>query len=452
MLSGRVIGNMALPVEIGRRGLGRHDRALIFGLAFVARALLLVIVTLSGVDLFRWSLDSWEYTAAASAILEGDWGFYMFVLRTPGYPLLLAGFRLLFQLESPQLVAWLPFQIALSSVNAVLAARIIATLSGHRCVALVGGIMIALDPMMLGTETPLLSEALANPALTAALFFFLRWLGVRRVCDFGLALLSIQIAVLTRPSLLYYTAILVLVILLIDRKLWRYALALLVAVSLLVAAWTLRNVHYTGIPTYSTAGVYNFLFYKSVSTEALVTGRSPEEIAWDYALEIETRLGDPGQLNTEYFPVGNFDYLYVSDAARYHVMAEMAREKLFKFHVWHLVKMPYHIFKMFYINPIVTLPEPVRLVLTTAEFLLVALGSWQWIRLRRLLWQHVLVFGTLAYVVLGTAFFLALPANRYMTAMAPFWYMLMALGVFWLHSRAVFLTSGHLRRFRLLGS
>ena len=408
--------------------LTKRDRLMVFGMAFLARAILLVLVTWAGTDLFRWSLDSWEYTATAQSILDGDWGFYMFVLRTPGYPLLLAGLRLLFQLQSPQLVVWLPFQLALSSLGVVFATWIINYLTGDRRLALVAGILMALDPMMVGAETPLLSEALANPTLFGAQFFLLRWFRQRRLRDFGVAVVLLQIAVLTRPAILYFIGILLLVMLLQDWRRWRFALALLVGFSLPVAAWTYRNIHYTGIPTYSTAGVYNLLFYKSVSTEALVTGHTPGDIAWDYALEVETRLGDPDRLNTEYFPVGNYDYLYVNDAARYAVMSDLAREKLFEFHVWHLVKLPYHVFQNFYNNQTIKLPPPLQLALTLLGFGLAGVGLWQWLRRKRPLWQHALVLGTIAYVVLGTAFYLALPANRYMTTMAPHWYLMMALG------------------------
>ena len=108
--------NSANPLDRLNR-LTARDRLIIFGVTVAARFLLLIWVVVAGIDPFRWSLDSWEYMATMGAIRDNNWGYFLFVSRTPGYPLLLRGFNILFGLNSPQMVAWLPFQAALTALS-----------------------------------------------------------------------------------------------------------------------------------------------------------------------------------------------------------------------------------------------------------------------------------------------------------------------------------------------
>ncbi len=367
------------------------------------------------------------------AILAGDWSFYMFGLRTPGYPLLLAGFRSLFQISSSQVLVWLVFQIALTSTGVILAMWVIHHLTQERRVALIGGLVLALDPMMLGAEVPLLSEALFITTFNALLFFILRWFSNNRWYTLLAAIAMLQIAVATRASSQYFIVILAIGILLFDWRRWPYILIIALGFCLPVGLWTARNIHYNGISAYSTAAVYNLLFYKSVSTESMVTGKSPDELAWEYAREVETRLGDPNNLDTEHFPVGNYDYLYVSDPERYEVMSTLGKEKLRQFHIWHLAKLPWHVFKNFLENvtfaTIIPVPYAIQFSATLISVGLFALGIWRWLKIKHQLWQHAFVVLTVGYFVLGTAFFLALPASRYMAHLGAFWGMLVALGI-----------------------
>lgn len=405
------------------------DRLIVFLAAVAARAGILVWAKSAIPDLFRWSLDSWEYMGMMLAIRDWNWGFYMFTLRPPGYSLLLTGFNRLFHLRAPQMLAFLPFQALLTSLSAVIAMHIIYRLTKSRSLSILGGLVLALDPMMVGAEAPILSEALFNPALIVSQLFLLRWLSKRRWRDFVICLVALQLMVLTRATGMYYITVILAVIIAYDRRLWRFALLLLAGFSLPILVWTARNIYYTGISTYSTAASYNLLFYKAVSTELLRSDKSAHELAWDYANELERRLGNPPPT---VFPVGNYDYLYPQDADRYKMMTKMGFEKLREFHVLHLVKVPWTIYSHFSRNETLkSLIRPgIQIPLTLLSLSIFALGGVEWIREKRPLWQHIFILGTGAYFMLGTGFFMAgNTASRYMSALGVCWALLIALGL-----------------------
>lgn len=418
-----------MPILLPRPKPGFMDRLIVFAVAFVARASVLIWAKTTITDLFRWNQDTWEYMAMMLAIRDWDWGFYMFTLRTPGYPLLLTGFNRLFHLEPPQMLTWLSFQAMLTSLSAVLAMWIIFRLTKSRAWSILGGLILALDPMFVGAETPILSEALFNPALITAQLFLLRWLDKRRWSDFWISMVALQVMVLTRATGMFYIAVIAAVVIAYNWRLWRYALLLVVGFALPVIAWTARNHHYTGISTYSTATSYNLLFYKAVSTEVLRSDKSADELAWEYAAELERRIGNPPPT---VYPVGNYDYLYPQDSERYAMMTTMAREKLFEFHLWHLVKLPWTIFRHFSHNSelLAIFPLKFQAPWTVLLLALFALGGVEWLREKRPLWQHVLIGGTCAYFILGTGFVMAGNTTaRYMTALGFCWALLIALGL-----------------------
>jgi hypothetical protein len=396
------------------------------------RAVILLWANAQQIDVFRWALDSWEYMSSMMAIRQGDWGHYMFILRPPGYPLILSGFNGLFGTTPPQMVTWLPFQAALTAIGTVVAVHILYRVTQRRDVALIGGILLAIDPIILGAEVPLLSEALFNPALLVAQLFLLRWLCNHRWSAFLICILALQVMVLMRPIGIYVVVIFVIVILFNNWKYWPYGIVMVLGFSVPIFLWTARNSTYTGINTYSTATVYNLLFYKAISTESMVMNTDPDELAWNYAREIETRLGNPNALDTRFFPVGNYTYLYVDNPARYKVMSDMANEKLAQFHVWHFVKLPYTFLRDFVSNETLRalIPAPVQWLITIVYLIIVPLGIWKWFKQSRPRWQHILVLGMTAYFMLGSAFMLpGNTASRYFSPVMVYWLLLFILGI-----------------------
>jgi|GEM_PF-1266424 len=414
-----------------------HHRISLFAAAYLVRAALVLIVMGSGISILEWNADSWEFLGMTHAINQGDWGFYMFGLRTPGYPMLLSAFSQGFDLALPQMTAWIPFQVALTSLSVVLSADIVARLTKNRIWAIAAGLLLVFDPLVLSGDVALISETLFNPALVGAQWLVLRWLTNRRIRDFFGAALLLQVAVLTRPSAQFFIVIVLAVILLYDRRLWRWTILLAFLFLLPIAVWTARNIAFNDIPSYSTAGIYNLLFYKNVSTDSLVTGRSPDEIVWAYALEVETLAGDASRLDRRYFPVGNYDYLYVADAARYQAMNRLAIDKFLEFHVWHVVKMPYHLLQLFSESRTMSLfiPLTVQRGIAVVMLTLFTIGGLQWLTTRRPAWQKWLVIGVPFYFIATSLVLLALPEMRYMSQFGTYWALLVVGGAGWLIQR-----------------
>jgi hypothetical protein len=412
--------------------LGFRDRLLIFSLAFLARAVLMVWA-ISRVDIFRWSLDTWEYMATMIAMRDGAWDFYMFTYRTPAYPALLRLFSATFGLQPPQMTVWLPLQAVITALGVVIAAHLLYRLTRNKSITLLASLLLAVFPPNLAGETPILSESLFNVSLLIAQLFLLRWVSHQRLWDFMLCILALDTMVLSRATGQYIIVVIVLVILCYRWQLWIYTLPLIVLFSLPIILWTAHNNATYGINTYSTASAYNFLFYKAPSTESMVTGRSPDDLAWDYSHIIEDRIGNPPRTesNAKAFPVGNYDYLYVTDPVRWQAMSELASEKLREFHLLHLVKAPYIIVKQFFSYDTLdrVIPRWLQIILALSTLGFGVIGIWEWIRQRRQLWQHVLVLGMVAYFLISVAMYNPISNIRYLSSFGVYWCLFMALGI-----------------------
>jgi len=404
----------------------------LFALAFLVRAALTVWATIEIPEIFRWNLDTWEYMGMMLAIEEGDWGFYMFILRPPGYSLALTGFKTLTGITAPQMVAWFPIQAAFTSAAVVLGAQLVQHLTQQRRLALLTGIVLAVHPVFLAGDVPMVSEALFNALLLLAQLFFVRWLRSQRWREFFICVVALQWVVLTRATGQYYVLILLAAAIVYDRRLWRQAVLLALLFSIPVAVWIARNRHYTGISTYSTNSTYSMLFYRLVSTEKLITGDDPADIAWEFGSEIERRLtGDPDALPSSY-PVGNYDYLYPQNSDRYRIMEQLRTEKLLETHVFNLVKFPAHLFNNFGRNYVLQRLHPawkwISVCVGGLSFLLFGLGVIQWFRVRRPAWQHILVVGTISYFMLGSTLFMGIPDARLGSSTGLGWALFIALG------------------------
>ncbi|MFZ4828447.1 MAG: hypothetical protein ACOYLB_13940 [Phototrophicaceae bacterium] len=407
-------------------------------LAFAARALTLLWGYSQGINPLHWDSDSWEYTAMVIAIQQGDWAFNMFTLRAPFYSIILSGFISLFSLSVPQLLVWFHFQNALTALGVVLGAKSIYLLTGRRSVSLIGGLILCLHPIMLSAEVPLLSESLFNVFCSAGLYLLLNWIKQPKLGFIIGSATCFAMAVFTRATGQYLLLILVVVMLLYDARRWKSIMLFVAIYSLPIIGWTAHQQHYYGINTYSTAGVFNLAFYKSISTERLFTDESAVEIAYRYAERIERAIGDDAKLSEVQArtlpPNADHDYLYVTNANRYQEMAKIAQEKLFQYHAWHLVKMPYHILQMFHRNGMLEAYRntPLYMLGTATTVTVMLVGAITWLSLRPPLWKVALVLGSCAYFIGGSAFYLGLPAQRFLSPIMPYGSFLMAYGGIWM--------------------
>ncbi|MGP1272211.1 MAG: glycosyltransferase family 39 protein [Phycisphaerales bacterium] len=165
-----------------------RDLAIVLSAAFTLR--LLAVLTLPLII----TNDGAFYLLWGTQIADGTWPDLP-ATRTPGYPMLLG---IMFAMLDQSAAAVLIVQHTLGAATAALAWWIGRSIGG-RFVALAGGLLVALDPWLLGlssfalSETPSVALALCAVALAAA-----RPRGWRLV----LAGLAIGAAVLVRPSML----------------------------------------------------------------------------------------------------------------------------------------------------------------------------------------------------------------------------------------------------------
>lgn len=219
--------------------------------------------------------DSLTYLGPAKMLLAG-WGFATKpgvpeVLRTPGYPLLLAAFG----------TRVVPVIVLQHIINVGLAVAIYHfALRQGRFVALAAAILFALDPPTVHYANKLLTETLFTALLFVA--FVLadaghpeRSDGSRRLSSFAsLAMttlhgLLVGILVITRPvAILYF---LVVAAVWAIQRVPRRTIAIFVAAALAVPlAWALRNRIVAGDFTVSVIGANNLLLHRAAGAMAIL--------------------------------------------------------------------------------------------------------------------------------------------------------------------------------------
>ncbi len=183
--------------------------------------------------------DSTEYLAAATQIHDGS-EVGLSVVRTPGYPVFLAGLFTLFGLDQNAILAG---HHLLGILSAVLLAWAIAPLAGPRGAAAVG-IMFSLDPFVLAFESYLLTETLALHLVVLSAALVIRGRGRGPLVGLLLGLL-LGAAALTRPALQAIVPFFALGWLLMHGRGWsgRAGGAVVVAagIALLLVPWTQFN-------------------------------------------------------------------------------------------------------------------------------------------------------------------------------------------------------------------
>lgn len=381
--------------------------------------------------------DAAEYDILATHLVE-DRGFdhIIFGLRPPLLPVFFAGIYALTGRE-PYVAVF--FNLILGALTAPLTYKLALRLLRHRAVALLAGLFVTADLAFIEASVTMMSEPLHNFLLIAALF----WLTVhlqtgRRGALLATALL-VSLALLTRPITVYFAPVLAATILLYRprewRRSWQQAAALVALCAVPVLMWSFRNLHYRGSFSFSTSGPFTMLYYKAVSVESHATGRDPNEVAIEVALEVERRMGNTAitRADVEDFPVGRDADRFTTSAERERLLSRMALERLRAYPVWAVVMTGVSLVRQFIPSVL-----PVPLWLQWAQiilYLLLGLAGYVYAWRRRERFFLLLSQGTIVY-------YLALPAlshaglytSRYRTPYIPFIAMFAALGVEWLYA------------------
>jgi hypothetical protein len=203
--------------------------------------------------------DSFTYLEPARNLIRGL-GFtnangLIETLRTPGYPLLLAGFGL-------RIVPMIVFQHLLNVALAVAIYHLVMRRLGDRVVATAAAILFAIDTPTLHYANKILTETL----FTALLFIVFALVVYAR--KLPLAGVLTGVLVLIRPVAIAYFVVVALCLLL--RRIPLRTVAIYVALALVLpAGWGLRNLHHTGVFTISSIGGSSMLTYRAAGALAI---------------------------------------------------------------------------------------------------------------------------------------------------------------------------------------
>jgi hypothetical protein len=202
--------------------------------------------------------DSFTYLAPARSLIRGL-GFtnagLIETLRTPSYPLLLAGFGL-------RIVPVIVFQHLLNVAIAVAIYLFVMRRLGDRFVAIAAAMLFAIDTPTLHYANKILTETL----FTALLFVVFGLVVYAR--KLPLAGVLTGVLVLIRPVAIAYFVV-VAVCLALQRVRLR-TIAIYAALALVLpVGWGLRNLHHTGVFTISPIGGINLLTYRAAGALAI---------------------------------------------------------------------------------------------------------------------------------------------------------------------------------------
>ena len=238
---------------------------------------------------------AWEYQGAARSLLAGDgiprdasllWGFH-----PPLYSVFIAAvWKVLGVHIGPIFVA----QAVLFAFTAALLARITMMVTGRVSLALLAGVLFSFDPLALSQVHTIEAEPLEMFLLVLAVLLLLRAVmrigpGSHHLRDVVLAGAVLGLATLARDVAAFIALALALALvvwwLLRDQRAkirWGLPLAMVAAVCLVIAPWTVLNWRATGdfIPV-STLGGFNLWLGNNPATLRALRGPFPTQAAVD---------------------------------------------------------------------------------------------------------------------------------------------------------------------------
>jgi len=251
---------------------------LILGLAFLARVLCWLPGATQPEKFF--TPDATGYVALASDLHAGylepqSGSFVVGLSRTPAYPVFLGALLGTFHGSLPAVVL---AQIGLSVVTVWLTCVLATRLVGHRA-AIVGGLLLALDPVSILYSCLLQPETLFTALLLVATLYWLRAMEAPSWRPAAAAGLMLGIAALTRPIGLFLPLWLAPVVWLRrdGRNKTALLLCFLLASSVPIVGWMAKNQIQTGFPVFSIAGDSSLFDYRAAGALAEDEGISREQ-------------------------------------------------------------------------------------------------------------------------------------------------------------------------------
>lgn len=326
---------MPLPTSYPRPAIGRSS-LFVLAISLLARGWVLYHrLAIQGIrpdQLVGSDVAGW-LGIARHFYLNGDLSYWFLAARPPFFPATVA---LVYALGGNNLHAAILqtlFGALVPVVGYMMAGRLLVHSEGVQSpeqVSLVVGIALALDPASISTSATLLSEPLFNLTFTLCLLSLTMFVQDRHVRDLLLCGLWLALAMLTRPTAVFFWLVIPLILFLIVKNWWRPALVLAGIGLAVYLGWSYRNLHYAGVFTYTTQANYHLLFYRAVSAEHLATGRTVDDLYADYAREVYLAIGDPEAAVNAHSDT--FFLLIVPDSpAEYAAIGRLARQKLLRY-------------------------------------------------------------------------------------------------------------------------
>lgn len=377
------------------------------------------------------SRDQWEYRAMALSLLNGEgFTYFDFSLRPPVYPLFIA---LIYSFVPDNYVFVLWLQLPLAAASVVLAYKIAYLLTRSRAIALLTGILLAIEPSHLDTASSVMSETIHNLCLLIAIYYLVRQLRDKRMIYAIAHGFFAGLAFLSRAVTVYLPLLTSGVLLVYKPRSWKKALAAFTAALVLGSLWSYRNFVEAGFFSISGTGSYTLLFYKMVSVESRATGRDPQDVAADYAYQVEQRLGNTNITRDELFDnaVGRTENLH-PDSARKAVIDQLAREKVFDYPVWFTIMTLVATVLLYEPVPLIPIPIAIQIIYTGGLLVFCIMGIV--CSLRDHSYDLCVIGGCviLYYVALTSLSMSGLVQTRFRTPFMPFLIMFSAYGIVWL--------------------
>lgn len=359
----------------------------VFGLSLLARGSLLAVrLGIEGVSP-RWlggsDVPGW-LGMASHLYLNRDLSYWLMGARPPLFPLTVA---LVYALGGTTLHAAILQAVfgALTPVLGFLLARRLflrLDLPSPERLALLAGCVMALDPASVSASVALLAEPLFNLLFTACLLALTIFIQERRWQALAASALWMALAMLTRPTAIYFWLVAPLILIPLVREWWRPVLVLAAVGLAVYLGWSWRNLRYHGVFTYSLQTNFSLLFLRALSAEHLATGASPDDLQVAYVRDLYLGIGDTGSAELA-APEHFWRFLVADSPALYRQMGRMAREKLLRYWPYALLSTGVGAWRMFGITN--SLPgrfRPFELVYHLLLYGLVVWGAWQAFRRR----------------------------------------------------------------------
>jgi 4-amino-4-deoxy-L-arabinose transferase-like glycosyltransferase len=361
--------------------------------------------------------DPATYMAMAAYVYTGgDLSSNLFLPRPPAFPVIAA---LIYHFTGENILYPVLLNLILNVLTCLIIYQVARLASLPARAALFSGLLAALYPAMVSAATCYMTDSMLLFFAALAFLLYGRWLVGLQDGHFQWHNLLLGTACLTcgnlaRSALLLWPAALVILLLLLPifakaarmalpKRLLAIALVLILASPSFVIP-TVRNIRYSNIATFSTAGQWMLLFMRATSSERRATNAPVEEIYARFMQEIEQRAGNPIPPLSALTPDRIWDY-YLPTPAQHQAISQLAVEKNLRYPQWYLLNTFYGLYLIttrsadYDLYPF--LPAVVSDLLHGLFVLLALVGAWRFWRAGRGLWAWLLLLGSAVILVIG---------------------------------------------------